>query len=182
MACLVAARPRWGAPIAAPVHPPSGELRIVHALPDHAPSGACSAGSFWPRSVRRAHGVADEAWQTPRPAESGTRPSRANACTKLAERAAITRSQASARFAAPAATPLTAAITGREAAQRQNQRLVILVDRLAEIDGLAAGCDGAIAEILPGAEASPGAGEHQHARLPSAASTAPGGPLRASSR
>ena len=52
------------------------------------------------------------------PPESGTRPSFENACTKLAERAAITRSQASAMFApAPAATPLTAAMTGMGSAR-----------------------------------------------------------------
>ena len=47
------------------------------------------------------------------PPESGTSPSFENAWMKLAERAAMTRSQASAILApAPAATPLTAAITG----------------------------------------------------------------------
>ena len=45
--------------------------------------------------------------------ESGTRPSLLNAWMNDAERAAITRSQASARLEpAPAATPLTAAIVG----------------------------------------------------------------------
>ena len=47
------------------------------------------------------------------PPQSGTRPIFEKAWMKLAERAATTRSQASARLApAPAATPLTAAITG----------------------------------------------------------------------
>ena len=53
------------------------------------------------------------------PPESGTRPSFENACTKLAERAAMTKSQASAMLApAPAATPLTAASTGRPKERR----------------------------------------------------------------
>ena len=47
------------------------------------------------------------------PPVSGTRPILENAWMKLAERAAITKSQHSARLApAPAATPLTAAIIG----------------------------------------------------------------------
>jgi hypothetical protein len=47
------------------------------------------------------------------PPESGTNPSRAKACTNVAERAAMTMSQASARFVpAPAATPLTAHTIG----------------------------------------------------------------------
>jgi hypothetical protein len=47
------------------------------------------------------------------PPESGIKPNLQKACTKLAERAAITTSHASAMLApAPAATPLTAAITG----------------------------------------------------------------------
>ena len=52
----------------------------------------------------------------------------------------------------------------RQIAQREHQRLVVLLDRLAEIDALPARRDGAIAEILAGAEAAAGAGEHQHAR------------------
>ena len=47
------------------------------------------------------------------PPQSGTRPIFEKAWMKLAERAASTMSQFSARFApAPAATPLIAAITG----------------------------------------------------------------------
>jgi hypothetical protein len=47
------------------------------------------------------------------PPESGTNPSFENACMKLAERVATTRSQANAMFApAPAATPFTAPMTG----------------------------------------------------------------------
>ncbi|VAU69634.1 Uncharacterised protein [Klebsiella pneumoniae] len=47
------------------------------------------------------------------PPQSGTRPSLLKAITKLAERAAITMSQPRASVApAPAATPLTAQITG----------------------------------------------------------------------
>ena len=47
------------------------------------------------------------------PPQSGIRPIFENAWMKLAERAATTMSQSSAKFApAPAATPLTAAITG----------------------------------------------------------------------
>ena len=47
------------------------------------------------------------------PPQSGIRPIFENAWMKLAERAATTMSQSSAKLApAPAATPLTAAITG----------------------------------------------------------------------
>ncbi|MCG3189996.1 MAG: hypothetical protein LKCHEGNO_02548 [Burkholderiaceae bacterium] len=47
------------------------------------------------------------------PPQSGTRPIFENAWMKTADRAATTRSQPSAKFApAPAATPLTIAITG----------------------------------------------------------------------
>ena len=84
---------------------------------------------------------------------------------KLADFAAMTRSQASARLApAPAATPLTAQTTGkRQRAQPEHQRLVVALDRRAEIHGRVAGRDGAIAEILPGAEPAAGAGQEQHA-------------------
>ena len=51
------------------------------------------------------------------PPESGTRPILANDWMKLAERAAITMSQARAMLQpAPAATPLTAATTGKGSA------------------------------------------------------------------
>ncbi|MNH38740.1 hypothetical protein D3C79_998190 [compost metagenome] len=53
------------------------------------------------------------------PPESGIRPILQNAWIKLAERAARTRSQASGMFApAPAATPLTAQITGSGRSRR----------------------------------------------------------------
>ena len=111
-------------------------------------------------------GVADEAWQTPRPARIRNE-AEPRKCLHEARRARRDHEIAGQRQVRAGAR--RHAIDRRDhrqgkAAQRQNQRLVILVDRLAEIDGLAAGCDGAIAEILPRAEASSGAGEHQHAR------------------
>ena len=52
----------------------------------------------------------------------------------------------------------------RQRPQRQQQRLVVAFDRCAEIDRLAAGRHGTIAEILAGAEAAARAGQQQHAR------------------
>ncbi len=71
------------------------------------------------------------------PPVSGTRPILLKAWMKLATGAAITRSQFSARLApAPAATPLTAAITGTGIdAQALDQRLVIPVDHVPQVLG-----------------------------------------------
>ena len=75
---------------------------------------ASSAGSLSPviaRPSARARPTSRGSSQVP--PQSGTRPIFAKAWMKLAERAATTRSQPSAKLApAPAATPLTAAITG----------------------------------------------------------------------
>src|SRR6185436_5075597 len=50
----------------------------------------------------------------------------------------------------------------RQIAQREHERLVVLVDRLAEIDALPARRDGAVAEILAGAETTARAREHEY--------------------
>ena len=75
---------------------------------------ASSAGSLSPviaRPSARARPTSRGSSQVP--PQSGTRPILLKAWMKLALRAATTRSQHSARLApAPAATPLTAAITG----------------------------------------------------------------------
>ena len=62
----------------------------------------------------------------------------------------MTISQASAMLApAPAATPLTAAITGiGRVCNASTSGLVVVVERLAEVDALRAGRDRAIAEVL----------------------------------
>ena len=52
----------------------------------------------------------------------------------------------------------------RQRAQREHQRLVVALDRRAEIDRRVAGRHRAIGEILPRAEAAAGAGQQQHAR------------------
>ena len=84
----------------------------------------------------------------------------------LADFAATTRSQASAILApAPAATPLTRAMIGwGMVARRRIERVPARLDRLAEVDRFA-GRDGAVVEVLPGAEAAPGAGEDDDARV-----------------
>ena len=84
----------------------------------------------------------------------------------LADFAATTRSQASAMLApAPAATPLTRAMTGcGMVARRRIERVPARLDRLAEVDRFARR-HGAVVEVLPGAKAAPGAGQDDHARL-----------------
>src|SRR6202047_5008424 len=82
-----------------------GEFIVFDTTPDQPPGRGLRGGGL--RAGQMSRGRVHV------PPESGTRPSFEKACTKLAERAAITRSQASAILApAPAATPLTAAITG----------------------------------------------------------------------
>ncbi len=111
-------RGRASAPrqIGAPAHRPcrrsSASSTHCQIMPQAA---ACSAGQLVAQQ-RQPHARAHR-----RPAAAGTRcrpnresaPAWQKACTKLALRAAMTISQASAMLApAPAATPLTAAITG----------------------------------------------------------------------
>ena len=67
---------------------------------------------------------------------------------------------------APAATPLTAAMTGSGKRRSvQDQRLVarFSID-VAEVGGAAAGRHHAVAQVLAGAEAAAGAGHDEHAR------------------
>src|SRR6266705_2722377 len=52
----------------------------------------------------------------------------------------------------------------RQMPQRQHERPVVALDRRAEIDRLRSGSHRAIAEILPGAEGAPGAGQQQYAK------------------
>ena len=52
----------------------------------------------------------------------------------------------------------------RQIAEREHQRLVVLVDRLAEVDALSARRDCTIAEILAGTESTTGPSEHEHSR------------------
>ena len=100
------------------------------------------------------------------PPESGTSPILAKAWTKLAERAASTMSQASAILApAPAATPLTAATTGKgKAAQLAHERIVIGLERAPEHHRLSVRGH-AFAQVLPGAEGTAGAGQQQGAAI-----------------
>ena len=100
------------------------------------------------------------------PPESGIRPILQNAWMKLADCAAMTMSHASAMLApAPAATPLTAHTTGSgKLRSAEHQRPVVVLDRLAEVDRRAARRNGAVGQVLSGAEAASGAGQQQHAR------------------
>ena len=84
----------------------------------------------------------------------------------LADFAATTMSQASAIFApAPAATPLTRAMTGCGSDVRVRiSGFQHCLDRLAEVDRLARR-DRAVVEVLAGAEAAAGAGEDDDARV-----------------
>ena len=109
------------------------------------------------------------------PPVSGISPSLQNASMKLADFAAMTMSHANAMLApAPAATPLTAQTTGIGSARKpEHERLVVALDRRAEIDRRIAGRDGAVDEVLAGAEAAPGAGQQQHARGRVGAARAP---------
>ena len=64
---------------------------------------------------------------------------------------------------APAATPLTAATTGKgRLAQFAHQRIVMRLLRGAEHDGFAR-LGQPVVEVLPGAEAAAGAGDHERA-------------------
>ena len=47
----------------------------------------------------------------------------------------------------------------RQRAQGQHKRSIVFFDGETQVDRLTAGSDGAVAEILPGAEAAPGPGE-----------------------
>ena len=100
------------------------------------------------------------------PPESGISPILQKAWMKLADCAATTMSHASAMFApAPAATPFTAHTTGSGSLRkREDQRPVVVLDGLAEVDRRAARRDRAVGQVLAGAEAAPGAGQQQHAR------------------
>ena len=83
---------------------------------------ACSAASLSPVIARpSACARPTSRGSSQVPPASGIRPIFENAWMKLAERLAMTRSQASARLApAPAATPLTAATTGTGMARSRN--------------------------------------------------------------
>ena len=103
------------------------------------------------------------------PPVSGISPILANAWMKLAERAASTMSQSSARLApAPAATPLTAAITGTGIARSAHQRLVVASISGAEVVGASPGAERRghrVRRVLAGAEAAAGAGDDHAAHL-----------------
>ena len=100
------------------------------------------------------------------PPLSGIRPIAEKLWMNLADLAATTMSQASAMFApAPAATPLTRAMTGwGKRRQRADERVPALLDGLAEVDRFARR-DRAVVEVLPGAEAASRAGQHDDARI-----------------
>jgi hypothetical protein len=83
---------------------------------------------------------------------------------KLALRAATTRSQPSAKTGAGAGGH--AVDRGdhrhRHRPHAQRQRLVVALDHAADIGRAAgAGCHAGVVQVLPGAEAAAGAGDHQ---------------------
>ena len=168
---LIAASPRVGA-CASCASSASTVGREARASSTHfqiSPhSAACSAESLSPSIASPiARARADEARQEVRAAGIGDRPILQNAWMKLADRAAMTMSQASAMFApAPAATPLTAHTTGNGSARSaEHQRPIVALDRCAEVDGRGARRHGAIGQVLPGAKAASCAGQQQHARV-----------------
>jgi hypothetical protein len=77
------------------------------------------------------------------PPESGTRPILENACRHAFDGAHDRQ---------------------RQRLQCQHERLVVLLDRRAEIDGRRAGRDVAIGQVLSGTKAAAFAGQEQHAR------------------
>ena len=143
--------------------------RISRSGPSFPPSPPASGSASSARPRARAGPTRRGRNQVP--PESGTRPSLANACRKVADFAASTMSQASAILQpAPAATPLTAATTGKgSAAQLAHQRIVELLERAAEHD-LLARLGEPVVEVLAGAEAAAGAGDQQGAAIPNRAS------------
>ena len=120
---LARARVAWtrGGPTATDL---VSEGRVATHFQTRPMRAASSAGSLspsiasaiaWPRPTRRGSSQV--------PPQSGIRPIFAKAWTKLADRAATTMSQHSAKFApAPAATPLTAATTGTGIERMRNAR------------------------------------------------------------
>ena len=108
-ASLIAARPRVGAcaKCARSFSVAAGSSASSTHCQIRPHCAACSAESFSPRSAGRARARGRQGAQEIRAPASGTSPSLQNAWMKLADFAATTMSQASARLApAPAATPL----------------------------------------------------------------------------
>ncbi len=176
MSCLIAARPSGGraASLAASASTSASSASSSTHFQMSPQSAAFSAGSGSAVSAR----PSARAWPTRRgrcqlPPLSGMRPRLAKLWMNLAERPATTRSQASAMLApAPAATPLTRAMTGwSRLARRRTSGFQLASHRLAEIDRLARR-HRAVVEILPCAEAAARAGQDDNARAFAALSSA----------
>ena len=125
-------------------------------------SAAVSAGSGSASIISaRARAVPTRRGRNQVPPQSGTRPIRAKACTKLAERAAITMSQASARLAPGA---------GRDAVDRGDDRQrqfpdffdhrMVAVEQIGDVVRVGVDDRG---QVLAGAKAAPGAGQQHRA-------------------
>ena len=170
MACLIAAMARVAgccASCAASLRCRAGAIRCRRPLARSIPSFRLSPRSVCRRSWRgpSARAMPTRCGRSHVPPESGTRPIFTNAWMKLAERAASTRSQAIARLApAPAAVPLTAAITGNgNACRRRISGLKCCVDQFAQI-GHRARREVEVGEILARAKAAARTGHHERAR------------------
>ena len=144
-----------------------GELRILDAAPDQ-PPGRRLLGRQLLAEERESEGPcrADESRQEPRAA-------RVRNETQLGEglheaRRARRHDEVTGERNVRTRTGSHAIDRGdhrqRQLAQRQHQRLVVFLDRFAEIGGTAAGSHRTIIEILPRTEAASSAGDHQHAR------------------
>ncbi len=143
------------------------QLRVVDALPDQSPLRRLLRRELVAEqreSRARARCRPDAAGSTC-PPESGMRPILQNAWMKLADFAAMHEIAGEREIGAGARGDAVdrADDRQRQRAQPEHERLVVALDRRAEVHRLAAGRDGAIAEILPGAEAAARAGQQQHA-------------------
>ena len=164
-ACLISARPCVGATakcsqilVASYMRTSSSTARQIRPQ-----LAALSAGkSCASRARPRARASPTRRGRNQVPPESGISPTRAKDWMNFALRLAITMSQASAMLQpAPAATPLTAATTGKGRFRSlSHERIVVCLLRATEHDGLVQ-LGKPIAQILARAEATTRAGDQQ---------------------
>src|SRR5215831_11323995 len=144
-----------------------GKLRVLDASPDHAPACSLLGGELLPekRETQSARG-AYQARQEPGAARIGHE---AELRERLHEaRRARCHHEITGERNVGAGAGGHAVHRGdhrqRQLAKRQHQRLVVLLDRVREVGRAAIRGDRAVGKILPGTEAAPCAGDHQHPR------------------